>query len=105
MARTRGAPVYVCFENGPEFVAHALRDWCRFCSAGSLFVDPGSPWQNAWIESFNDLLRGELLNPWRFDSLLEAQVIIEDWRCDYNANRPHTAHCQLTPAEFAYSGA
>lgn len=87
--------------NGPEFVAHAVSDWCRFNSAGSLFIDPGSPWQNAWIGSFNGRLRDELLNSWRFDSLREARVIIGDWRCDYNANRPHSAHGELTPAEFA----
>jgi putative transposase len=96
-----GAPYYVRFDNGPEFVAHAVSDWCRFNGAGSLFIDPGSPWQNAWIESFNGRLRDELLNSWRFDSLLEARVIIEDWRCDYNASRPHSAHGELTPAEFA----
>ncbi|MGY4650274.1 putative transposase [Mycobacterium sp. URHB0021] len=96
-----GAPHYVRFDNGPEFVAHAVSDWCRINRAGSLFIDPGSPWQNAWIESFNGRLRDELLNSWRFDSLLEARVIIEDWRCDYNASRPHSAHGELTPAEFA----
>jgi len=101
LALNHGAPHYVRFDNGPEFVAHAVSDWCRFHSAGSLFIDPGSPWQNAWIESFNGRLRDELLNSWRFDSLLEARVIIEDWRCDYNANRPHSAHGELTPAEFA----
>jgi putative transposase len=78
-----------------------VSDWCRFNSAASLFIDPGSPWQNAWIESFNGRLRDELLNAWRFDSRLEARVFIEDWRCDYNANRPHSAHGELTPAEFA----
>ena len=92
LALKHGAPHYVRFDNGPEFVAHAVHDWCRFNGTGSLFIDPGSPWQNAWIESFNGRLRDELLNSWRFDSLLEARVIIEDWRCDYNANRPHSAH-------------
>ncbi|XCI64411.1 IS3 family transposase ISMyma8 [Mycolicibacterium parafortuitum] len=101
LALVHGAPHYVRFYNGPEFVAHAVSDWCRFNGAGSLFIDPGSPWQNAFIESFNGRLRDELLNSWRFDSLLEARVIIEDWRCDYNANRPHSAHGELTPAEFA----
>jgi putative transposase len=96
LALRRGAPAYVRFDNGPEFVAHAVNDWCRFTGVASLFIDPGSPWQNAWIESFNGRLRDELLNGWRFDSLLEARVIIEDWRCDYNANRPHTAHSELT---------
>lgn len=97
----RGAPTYVRFDNGPEFVAHAVSDWCRFNSAGSLFIDPGSPWQNAWIESFNGRLRDELLNAWRIDSLREARVIIEDCRTDYNANRPHSAHGELTPHQFA----
>ena len=101
LADQHGAPLYVRFDNGPEFVAHAVNDWCRFNGTGSLFIDPGSPWQNAWIESFNGRLRDELLNSWRFDSLLEAQVIIEDWRIDYNANRPHSAHRGLSPAEFA----
>ena len=68
------------FDNGPEFIAHAVADWCRFNGVGSIFIDPGSPWQNAWIESFNGRLRDELLNGWHFDSLLEAKVLIEDWR-------------------------
>jgi putative transposase len=97
----RGAPRFVRFDNGPEFIAAAVADWCRFNNVGTVFIDPGSPWQNAWIESFNGRLRDELLNAWRFDSLLEAQVLIEDWRIDYNNNRPHSAHGQLTPTEFA----
>jgi putative transposase len=97
----RAAPAFVRFDNGPEFIAHAVADWCRFNGVGSLFIDPGSPWQNAWIESFNGRLRDELLNGWRFDSLLEAKVLIEDWRIDYNMNRPHSAHGDLTPSEFA----
>jgi putative transposase len=101
LALERGAPAFVRFDNGPEFIAHAVADWCRFNGVGSIFIDPGSPWQNAWIESFNGRLRDELLNGWRFDSLLEAQVIIEDWRIDYNINRPHSAHGDLTPSEFA----
>jgi putative transposase len=101
IASVRGFPAFVRFDNGPEFVAHAVADWCRFNDVGSIFIDPGSPWQNAWIESFNSRLRDELLNGWIFDSLLEAQVIIEDWRVDYNINRPHSAHGELTPSEFA----
>jgi len=101
LACERGAPAFVRFDNGPEFIAQAVADWCRFNGVGSIFIDPGSPWQNAWIESFNGRLRDELLNGWRFDSLLEAQVIIEDWRIDYNINRPHSAHGDLTPNEFA----
>jgi putative transposase len=66
------APVYVRFDNGPEFVALAVADWCRFSDTASVFIDPGSPWQNAWIESFNGKLRDELLNGWQFDSVREA---------------------------------
>jgi putative transposase len=101
LALERGAPAYVRFDNGPEFIAFAVADWCRFNGTSSIFIDPGSPWQNAWIESFNGRLRDELLNGWQFDSLLEAKVLIEDWRIDYNINRPHSAHGELTPSEFA----
>lgn len=98
---TRGAPAFVRFDNGPEFIANAVADWCRFNGVGSIFIDPGSPWQNAWIESFNGRLRDEFLNGWQFDNLLEAQVLIEDWRIDYNEHRPHSAHGDLTPSEYA----
>ena len=101
MMAERGAPAFVRFDNGPEFIAAAVADWCRFNGVGTCFIDPGSPWQNAWIESFNGRLRDEFLNGWQFDSLLEAQVLIEDWRIDYNEHRPHSAHGDLTPTEFA----
>jgi putative transposase len=101
LALERGAPAFVRFDHGPEFIALAVADWCRFNGVGTIFIDPGSPWQNAWIESFNGRLRDELQNAWRFDSLLEAKVLIEDWRIDYNLNRPHSAHGELTPSEFA----
>ena len=91
-----GPPVYLRFDNGGEFIAQAVADLYRFNSVNTIFIDPGSPWQNAWIESFNGRLRDERLNLWRFDSLLEARVIIEDHRIDYNINGPHTAHGDLT---------
>jgi putative transposase len=72
------APCSVRFDNGPEFIAHTANDRCRF--TGSPFIDPGSPWQNTWIESLNGRLRDELLNSRRFDSQREARVIIEDRR-------------------------
>jgi putative transposase len=97
----RGDPAFVRFDHGPELIAFAVADWCRFNGVGTVFINPGSPWQNAWIGSFNGRLRGELLNGWQFDSLLEARVIIEDWRIDYNNHRPHSAHGDLTPTEFA----
>jgi putative transposase len=97
----RGAPVYLRFDNGPEFVAYAVIDWCRFSGIDTIFIDPGSPWQNAWIESFNGRLRDEFLNGQLFDSLLEAQVLLEDWRIDYNIKRPHSGLGGMTPAAFA----
>lgn len=66
-----------------------------------VFIDPGSPWQDAWTESFNGRFRDELLDLWQFDSLLKARVIIKDWRIDYTINRPHTANGDLTQSEFA----
>jgi len=78
-----------------------IAEWCASHGVNAAFIDPGSPWQQAWIESFSSRLRDGLLNPWVFDSLLEAKVIIEDWRNDYNQNRPHSAHGDLTPNEFA----
>jgi putative transposase len=101
IAGVRGAPVYLRFDNGPEFIANAVADWCRFNGTGTIFIDPGSPWQNAWIESFNGRLRDEHLNGMRFDSMFEAQVFTEDWRIDYNLNRPHSSLRGLTPVEFA----
>jgi putative transposase len=99
---TRGRPAaFVRFDNGPEFIAHAVADWCRFNGVGTCFIDPGSPWQNAWIEWFNSRLRDELLILSIFDSLLEAKVLLEDWRIDHNTNRPHSAFGLLTPTEFA----
>ena len=100
LAKDRGSPVYVRFDHGPEFIAYAVADWCRFNGTDTVFIDPGSPWQNGWIESFNGRMRDEHLNGQVFDSLLEAQVFTEDWRIDYNSNRPHSSHGWLTPVEF-----
>jgi putative transposase len=100
LAAQRGAPTFVRFDNGPEFIAHAVADWCRFNNTNTVFIEPGCPWQNAWIESFNSRLRDELLNGELFSNLLEAKVVIEDWRLDYNANRPHSALEYLTPTEY-----
>jgi transposase InsO family protein len=101
IASERGAPAYLRFDHGPEFIAYAVADWCRFNGSKTVFIDPGSPWQNAWIESFNGRLRDELLNGQLFETLFEAKVLIEDSRIDYNNNRPHSAHRGLTPVEFA----
>ncbi len=78
-----------------------MADWCRFNGTGTVFIDPGSPWQNAWIESFNGRLRDEYLNGQLFESLLEAQVLLEVWRIEYNNERPHSSLGWKSPVESA----
>jgi putative transposase len=94
-------PAFIRCDNGPELTAHALRDWCRFGGAGASYIEPGAPWQNPWVESYGSRVRDELLAIEQFDSLLEAQVLMADWRTEYNHDRPHSALGMLTPAEFA----
>jgi putative transposase len=101
LATRRGAPAHVRCDNGPELTAHALRDWCRFSRTETAFIEPGAPWQNAYVESFNGRVRDELLDVEQFTCLAEATVVIGDWRQDYNANRPHSALANLTPDAFA----
>jgi putative transposase len=84
-----------------ESVDHTLNDWRRFSGAGSLFIDPGSPWQNGWIESFNARLRDKFLNAQQFDTLFGAKVLLGDWRHEYNHDRTHSALRRQTPANFA----
>ncbi len=95
------APEHIRCDNGPEFTANALRDWCRFQRAGSSYIEPGSPWQNAYVESFGSRIRDELLGVELFSCLTEAQVMIEDWREDYNHHRPHSSLGMLAPAHYA----
>jgi putative transposase len=95
------APAFIRMDNGPELTANALRDWCRFSQSASVYIEPGSPWENPFIESFNGKLRDELLNVEAFETLLEAQVLAEDFRIEYNTYRPHSSLGGLTPAEFA----
>ena len=94
-------PGFVRCDNGPEFTANALRDWCRFGGSGTAYIDPGAPWQNPWVESYGSRMRDELLGINTFDSLLEAQVLVADWRHEYNTYRPHSALGMHTPVEFA----
>ena len=101
---TQGEPHYVRFDNGPEFVTRAVHDWCRFNCTGSFFIDPGSPWQNAWIESFNGRLRDELLNSWRFDSLHEARVIIEECAATTTPTDPTPTTANSPHPNLPYSG-
>jgi putative transposase len=95
------APRFLRVDNGPELTSHALRDWCRFSHAQTVFIEPGAPWQNAFVESFHARVRDELLNCEQFACLAEAQVLIEDWREDYNHRRPHSSLAMRTPAAFA----
>ena len=95
------APEHIRCDNGPELTANALRDWCRFSGAGSAYIDPGSPWQNAYVESFNSRVRDELLAVEQFSCLAEARVMVADWREDYNERRPHSALAMMAPARFA----
>jgi putative transposase len=87
----RGRPEHLRMDNGPELIAWALRDWCRLSGTGTIYIEPGSPWENPYVESFNGRVRDELLNVEEFGSLLEAQVIIEAWRIEYNTYRPHSS--------------
>jgi putative transposase len=101
LATLRGAPTHVRCDNGAELTEHALRDWCRYARTETAFIEPGSPWQNAYVESFNGRARDERLDVEQFACLTEARVLIEDWRQDYNAHRPHSALANLTPHAFA----
>jgi putative transposase len=97
----RGAPELVRCDNGPELTANALGDWCRFSRTASAYIEPGSPWQNAYVESFGSRIRDELLAVEQFSCLAEAKVLINDWREDYNERRPHSALGMMAPAKFA----
>lgn len=94
-------PAFIRCDNGPELTANALQDWCRFTGAGTAYIDPGSPWQNPWVESYGSRMRDELLAIEQFDTLLEAQVLVADWREEYNTYRPHSALGMRTPADYA----
>lgn len=88
-------------DNGPELIAWGLRDWCRLSGTATSYIEPGAPWENPFVESFNGRFRDECLNVEEFWDLPEAQVVVEAWRIEYNTYRPHSALGGLTPAEFA----
>jgi putative transposase len=94
----RGVPGHIRSDNGPEFVAKALREWIGAVGAKTAYIAPGSPWENGYVESFNARLRDELLNGEIFYSLKEAQIVIESWRRHYNAVRPHQSLGYRPPA-------
>ena len=97
----RGPPAYVRSDNGPEFIATALREWIAAVGSQTAYIEPGSPWENGYCESFNSKLRDELLNGETFFSLAEAQVLIEAWRRHFNTMRPHSALKYRPPAPEA----
>ena len=87
----KGIPEYIRSDDGPEFVAQELWKWLGNLGTGTLYIEPGSPWENGYCESFNGKLRDECLNGEILYSLKEAQVVIEQWRVEYNTRRPHSA--------------
>jgi putative transposase len=95
-----GAPAFLRSDNGPEFIARKLREWLAQERAQALYIDPGSPWQNAYGESFHSRFRDECLNAELFANVQEAKVVIEQWRRDYNQERPHSSLGYVTPVEF-----
>lgn len=98
----RGCPKFIRSDNGPEFVAALLRQWLKDLGVETAFIEPGSPWENGYIESFNGKLRDELLNGEIFDTLYEAQVVTEQWRRYYNTLRPHSSLGYRPPAPESF---
>jgi transposase InsO family protein len=101
LSAERGAPDYLRSDNGPEFIAAAVKEWLAVSGVKTLYVEPGSPWENVYSETFVSRLRDELLERELFVTLKEAQVLLEDCRQHYNQQRPHGALGYLTPVEFA----
>ena len=97
-----GTPQFIRSDNGPEFVAELLRTWLHNLGVTTAFIEPGSPWENGYIESFNGKFRDELLNREVFDTIMEAKVVIEKWRIHYNTVRPHSSLGYRPPAPEAY---
>lgn len=96
-----GTPEHLRSDNGPEFIAYAMRDWLKEQEVRTIYIKPGAPWEQAWVESFHDKLRDELLNREWFCTLREAQVVLDGWREEYNQERPHSSLGYLTPDEYA----
>ena len=100
----RGPPAFIRSDNGPEFIAQTVRNWIAAVGAKTAYIEPGSPWENGYCESFNGRFRDELLNGEIFYGLREAQIIIEEWRKHYNTKRPHSALGYRPPAPEAILG-
>ncbi len=100
VVQERGRPAHLRSDNGPEFMARAIRAWMAGAGLETLYIEPGAPWENGYAESFNSKVRDELLNAEEFTSLLEARVLGKAWKQEYNHVRPHSALGYRTPAEF-----
>jgi transposase InsO family protein len=94
----RGVSQFIRSDNGPEFTARRVQEWLQPVPVRTLFIEPGSPWENGYVESFNGKLRDELLNREVFETLWEAKVLIERWRVEYNTIRPHSSLGYRAPA-------
>ncbi|MEM1095119.1 MAG: IS3 family transposase [Bacteroidota bacterium] len=103
IAAVRGYSAHVRLDNGPEFIAKALQEHLQSIESETRYIDPGAPWQNAYVESFNGKLRDELLAREAFGALAETQVLVAAWRRHYNESRPHSSLDYQTPAAFAAS--
>jgi transposase InsO family protein len=100
----RGVPGHVRSDNGPEFIAKAVRDWITLVGARTAYIEPGSPWENGYCESFNSKLRDELLNGEIFYSLKEARIVIESWRRHYNRASEHPSVYVIEGKRLCWSG-
>ena len=103
LLHVRGVPEHIRSDNGSEFIATALRKWLSSANVRTLYIDPGTPWQNGYAESFHSRLRDELLNAERFTNLAEAKHLATQWRLGYNHRRPHSSLGYVAPATFAAS--
>lgn len=97
----RGLPVFIRSDNGPEFMAQAIKRWLEDRCVGTLYIEPGCPWENGYAESFHGRFRDDLLDRELFYSVKEAKVLVENWRLEYNHHRPHSSLNYMTPAAFA----
>jgi len=97
----RGKPANIRSDNGPEFISHILQQWCERNSITMQYIQPGRPMQNAYIERKNGSIRRELLNAYLFSSLTEVRALSDQWRTDYNMERPHKSLGYLSPVNYA----
>jgi transposase InsO family protein len=97
---TRGRPQHLRSDNGPEFIAGVVQAWLAEADCGTIYIEPGKPWQNAYVESFHGRLRAECLNQEAFEDRAEAEAVLEAWRTKYNGHRPHSSLGWLSPEAY-----